>query len=32
LLWKQQPLASGCPKKMGQEKGENSVMAYLYVK
>src|SRR6266436_9943944 len=28
-LWKQKPLASGCPKKMGQEKGENSVMAYL---
>src|SRR6267378_8541585 len=22
-LWKQKPLASGCPKKMGQEKGEN---------
>ena len=28
-FWKQKPLASGCPKKMGQEKGENSAMSYL---
>src|SRR5271169_2643113 len=27
-----QPLASVCPKKMGQEKGEDSAMSYLYVK
>ena len=30
-LWKQKPLASGCPKKMGQEKGEQ-FRSYLYVK
>src|SRR5260370_17702308 len=27
-LWEQRPLASGCPRKMGQEKGEK-FMSYL---
>ncbi len=30
-LWEQRPLASECPRKMGQEKGEK-FMSYLYVK
>jgi hypothetical protein len=32
LALEAEALAFGCPKKMEQEKGENSVMSYLYVK
>src|SRR5882724_1737587 len=28
-LWEQRPLASGCPKKMGQEKGEKFSCIYM---